>query len=125
MSCQKIRTFSHALWQTSKSTSLCKVYVASCGSVASTGPTTQIGECCENEQNGSDLGIQPARSTAIPTSPSPANHRHVAGNKQKVSPTLSERAFTTGLKIDSKTYLWSRYNEMKRLVHGKMFLCKC
>uniref|UniRef100_A0A8C7GND4 5'-nucleotidase domain containing 2 n=1 Tax=Oncorhynchus kisutch TaxID=8019 RepID=A0A8C7GND4_ONCKI len=110
--------FSHVLWQTSKSTSLRKVYVASCGSVASTGPTTQIGKCCEDEQNcGSDLGIQPVRSTAIPTSPSPANHRHVASNNQRVSPTLSERAFTTGLQIDSKTYLWSRYNEMKRLVH--------
>uniref|UniRef100_A0A4W5N3E4 5'-nucleotidase domain containing 2 n=1 Tax=Hucho hucho TaxID=62062 RepID=A0A4W5N3E4_9TELE len=119
MSCQKIRTFGNSLWQTSKSTSLCKVYVASCGSVASTGPTTQIGKCCENEQScGSDLGIQPDRSTVIPTSPSPANHRHVAVNKQKVSsPTLSERTFTTGPKIDSKTYLWSRYNEMKRLVH--------
>ncbi|XP_029520071.1 5'-nucleotidase domain-containing protein 2-like [Oncorhynchus nerka] len=118
MSCQKIRMFSHALWQTSKPTSLRKVYVASCGSVASTGPTTQIGKCCEDEQScGSDLGIQPVRSTAIPTSPSPANHRHVASNNQRVSPTLSERAFTTGLQIDSKTYLWSRYNEMKRLVH--------
>nr|XP_046221374.1 5'-nucleotidase domain-containing protein 2-like isoform X2 [Oncorhynchus gorbuscha] len=122
MSCQKIRKFSHALLQKSKAASLCrglKTSVASYDNVASRGPTNQIGKCCENGQScGSNSGIQATGSTAIPTSPSPANHRQVAGKKFKeVSPTFSERAFTTAPKIDSKVYLWSRYNEMKRLVH--------
>ncbi|XP_021422124.2 5'-nucleotidase domain-containing protein 2 [Oncorhynchus mykiss] len=122
MSCQKIRKFSHALLQKSKTASLCrglKTSVASYGNVASRGPTNQIGKCCENGQScGSNSGIQATGSTAIPTSPSPANHRQVAGKKFKeVSPKFSERAFTTAPKIDSKVYLWSRYNEMKRLVH--------
>lgn len=128
MSCQKIRKFSHALLQKSKAASLCKVLktsVASYGNVASRGPTNQIVKCCENGQScGSNSGIQATGSPATPTSPSPANHRQVAGkNFKEVSPTFSERAFTTAPKIDSKIYLWSRYNEMKRLVHGKMFLC--
>ncbi|XP_029579191.1 5'-nucleotidase domain-containing protein 2 isoform X1 [Salmo trutta] len=122
MSCQKIRKFSHALLQKSKAASLCKVLktsVASYGNVASKGPTNQIVKCCENGQScESNSGIQATGSPAIPTSPSPANHRQVAGkNFKEVSPTFSERAFTTAPKIDSKIYLWSRYNEMKRLVH--------
>uniref|UniRef100_A0A6Q2Z815 5'-nucleotidase domain containing 2 n=1 Tax=Esox lucius TaxID=8010 RepID=A0A6Q2Z815_ESOLU len=120
MSCT-IRSFCTALRQTTKPKSLCKVLktsVASVSSVASS-PTTQIGQCCENGQScGSNSGFLHATSPAIPTSPSPANHTQVVGKKRKeLSPALSERALTTTPSIDSKTYLWSRYNEMKRLVH--------
>lgn len=58
-------------------------------------------------------------TSASPTSP--AAHRHQVGGKKRTEETLtlSGRSYSsTALKVDQKTYLWARYSEMKRLVHG-------
>ncbi|KAI4904879.1 hypothetical protein NFI96_011574 [Prochilodus magdalenae] len=56
---------------------------------------------------------------AVPTA-SPAGSRHQLGGKARTEESLnvSGRSFSsTALKVEQKSYLWARYNEMKRLVH--------
>lgn len=60
----------------------------------------------------------------MPTSSDPAP-RCTSGDKRQTkghtgAPGVRRRSYTsTAVPVDQKSYLWARYGEMKRLVHGK------
>ncbi|KAL4646244.1 5'-nucleotidase domain-containing protein 2-like [Arapaima gigas] len=126
MSCEKLWKVGRSLWhKSSKSAaplwSSAKVQAFACGGLASRGlnPTDPpSAKCCQSatERDASAARVSPA----IPPPPSGSNHRlQVVGKKRgEDSLGVSGRSFSsTAPKIDTKAYLWSRYNEMKRLVH--------
>lgn len=78
----------------------------------------------KEESCGSDSD----RPTGDAPSPSDPPHRCTAGDKKRVKEPLGapgvcgvrRRSFTsTAAPMDQISYLWTRYNDMKRLVHGK------
>lgn len=63
----------------------------------------------------------------VPTSSEPA-HRCTAGDRKRPQEPLGtpgvtgvrRRSYTsTAAPVDQKSYMWARYNDTKRLVHGK------
>lgn len=120
MSCQKIGTLGRALCRKGRRTATLSapsnIPAFACASLASSGlslngqKVCKSTASCDTEVNGS-TGCQTA----------PASHAHQAGKKRGEDLlSRSGRAFSsTAPKVDSKTYLWARYNEMKRLVHGR------
>lgn len=76
-----------------------------------------------NDQGcGSNSCTAVAAVPSSSTTATPAAHRHQVVGKKRYEESLavSGRSYSsTALKLDNKTYLWARYNEMKRLVHGK------
>lgn len=123
MSCKKLGKLGSAWWQKSRGTTplsrYAKIQAFACGSLASGGFDSNVGKCCKNgpnsEPNPSTNGV-----SVPPSSSSPAHRHHVVGKKRgEESIGASGRSFSsTAPKIDPKIYLWARYNEMKRLVHG-------
>lgn len=78
----------------------------------------------KEESCGSDSD----RPTGNAPSPSDPLHRCTAGDKKRAKEPLGapgvcgvrRRSFTsTAAPMDQISYLWTRYNDMKRLVHGK------
>lgn len=78
----------------------------------------------KEESCGSDSD----RPTGDAPSPSDPLHRCTAGDKKRAKEPLGapgvcgvrRRSFTsTAAPMDQISYLWTRYNDMKRLVHGK------
>lgn len=109
MSRRRLLNAGCALWQKSSSVVL-KNPVAFCASFA-TSSTQNEQKCCKEGQ-----------TCAAPNpAAAPLRHHHGSG-KAKGEEALHKagRSFcSTAPQIDHKTYLWARYNEMKRLVHGK------
>lgn len=73
-------------------------------------------------------GLDSDRPTGDAPSPSDPLHRCTAGDKKRAKEPLGapgvcgvrRRSFTsTAAPVDQISYLWTRYNDMKRLVHGK------
>ncbi|XP_036389009.1 5'-nucleotidase domain-containing protein 2 isoform X2 [Megalops cyprinoides] len=125
MSCQKLSSLGRALWQKSSKTPCpsrtVKMQAFACGSVAS-GIVDGQGKCYVNGANcGSNPGATDSATSASlsPSSSSPAHRRQVVGKKRsEESPSVSGRSYSSNApRFDPKTYLWARYNEMKRLVH--------
>lgn len=108
MSRRRLLNVGCALWQKSSSAGL-KNPIAFCASFAMSS-TQNEQKCCKEGQK-----------CATSTVPAPLRHHHGSGKaKGEESFTKSGRSFcSTAPQIDHKTYLWARYNEMKRLVHGK------
>ncbi|TRY93499.1 hypothetical protein DNTS_011709 [Danionella cerebrum] len=123
MAGKKIGSLTNTLWQRSSNCRVAlfagfNVPAFACGSFAPGGSTMNGQQCCKDGQNGG------------PTKHSAANHNHVAAaavtshrhqivgkNRTEESLTKSGRAFSsTAPQINNKTFLWGRYNEMKRLV---------
>lgn len=104
-------------WQSRRGgTPMCAVMevpVRACGGSAPGGGGKN---CCKAER-GSDRVATGTPSSAGPRLP-------VVGKlRAEESLTKSGRAFSsTAPQINHKNYLWARYNEMKRLVHGKNHL---
>uniref|UniRef100_A0A672KRM7 Coiled-coil domain-containing protein 22 n=1 Tax=Sinocyclocheilus grahami TaxID=75366 RepID=A0A672KRM7_SINGR len=88
---------------------------------ASAGATMNGQNCCKDGHN-----CGPTRNLAAnhnPVAAAVTSHRHqiVGKNRGEESLNKSGRAFSsTAPQINNKTYLWARYNEMKRLVHGML-----
>ncbi|XP_016086608.1 5'-nucleotidase domain-containing protein 2 [Sinocyclocheilus grahami] len=123
MACKKIGSLSNAMWQRSTTcrVSLCaglNIPAFACGSFASAGATMNGQNCCKDGHN-----CGPTRNLAAnhnPVAAAVTSHRHqiVGKNRGEESLNKSGRAFSsTAPQINNKTYLWARYNEMKRLVH--------
>lgn len=108
MSRRRLLNVGCALWKKSSSGGL-RNPVALCASFA-TSPTQNEQKCCKEGQK-----------CATNTAAAPLRHHHGNGKaKGEESFTKSGRSFSsTAPQIEQKTYLWARYNEMKRLVHGK------
>uniref|UniRef100_A0A672KS48 5'-nucleotidase domain-containing protein 2-like n=1 Tax=Sinocyclocheilus grahami TaxID=75366 RepID=A0A672KS48_SINGR len=111
------------MWQRSTTcrVSLCaglNIPAFACGSFASAGATMNGQNCCKDGHN-----CGPTRNLAAnhnPVAAAVTSHRHqiVGKNRGEESLNKSGRAFSsTAPQINNKTYLWARYNEMKRLVH--------
>ncbi len=126
MACKKLGSLSNAVWQrnTTCRVSLCaalNIPAFTCGRFASDGATINGQDCCKDGHN-----CGPTKNVAANHSPVAAavtSHRHqiVGKNRGEESLTKSGRAFSsTAPQINNKTYLWARYNEMKRLVHGML-----
>uniref|UniRef100_A0A3B4E529 5'-nucleotidase domain containing 2 n=1 Tax=Pygocentrus nattereri TaxID=42514 RepID=A0A3B4E529_PYGNA len=122
MSRQRLGDLGRALWQKSSSAPLCaglKIPAFACGGVASSCGAPGEHKCCKQGANSSRA---PANVAANPNphSGAAAGHRHHVVGKLRGEEALAKsgRAFSsTAPQIDHKTYLWARYNEMKRLVH--------
>ncbi|KPP70636.1 5'-nucleotidase domain-containing protein 2-like, partial [Scleropages formosus] len=128
---EKLWKVCRSLWQKSSTVapwSSAKVQAFACGSLASRGlnPADASGaKCCKNGDCNSEANANASASVArvspsVPPPPSSPNHRlQVVGKKRgEDSLGVSGRSYSsTAPKVDSKAYLWSRYNEMKRLVH--------
>lgn len=108
MSRRRLLNVGCALWQKSSSAGL-KHPIAFCASFA-TSSTQNEQKCCKEGQKCGNSTVA-----------TPLRHHHGSGKaKGEESLAKSGRSFSsTAPQIDQKTYLWARYNEMKRLVHGK------
>ncbi|XP_036386327.1 5'-nucleotidase domain-containing protein 2-like [Megalops cyprinoides] len=84
---------------------------AFCRCLMSGGKEYQKEKRCKSEAS--------AGSPSVAQSRSPAHKYQVTGKKRdEESLTVPGRSYSsTAPKVDPKVYLWSRYNEMKRLVH--------
>ncbi|KAG9340318.1 hypothetical protein JZ751_021765 [Albula glossodonta] len=128
MACPKLGNLGRALWSRSTKTTplsrAAKIQSFACGSMASGMSGGHGGQCCKSGAScGSDKspGAAPATgpSSISPASPSSAHRHQVVGKmRSEESLAVSGRSYSsTAPKIEPKTYLWARYNEMKRLVH--------
>lgn len=126
MSCQTIGAIGRALCKTSRKTTCTasKIPAFTCGSLASSGLTL-------NGQKNNENGANVAQSSDTKVSGSaghstPASHRLQHGKKRgEELLARSGRAYSsTAPEVKTKNYLWARYNEMKRLVHGTVD-CLC
>uniref|UniRef100_A0AAY4DEJ2 5'-nucleotidase domain-containing protein 2 n=1 Tax=Denticeps clupeoides TaxID=299321 RepID=A0AAY4DEJ2_9TELE len=107
MARQKVGSIGRALLRHRGATST--VPALACGGLASNGPSPAAAQkCC---RGGETCGSEAPKA--------PPHRHHVVGKKRsEESLTVSGRAYSsTAPKINHKTYLWARYNEMKRLVH--------
>ncbi|XP_041952856.1 5'-nucleotidase domain-containing protein 2 isoform X1 [Alosa sapidissima] len=117
ISYQKIGALGRALCRKSRRTATCtasKIPAFTCGTLASSGLDVNGKKSSENAASG-DTKV----SGSAGCHSSPAPHRHQAGKKRDEELlSRSGRAYSsTAPQVDPKTYLWARYNEMKRLVH--------
>lgn len=123
MACKKLGSFSNAMWQRSSScrVSLCtglNIPAFACGSFASGGSTMNGQKCCKDGQNCGPTKHLAANHNPVAASVTSHRHQFVGKSRGEESLTKSGRAFSsTAPQINNKTYLWARYNEMKRLVH--------
>lgn len=125
MSCQTIGAIGRALCRKSRKTTTCtasKIPAFTCGSLASSGLTLD-----GQENNQSKVNVAPGSATKVSGSAghsAPASHRHQHGKKRgEELLARSGRAYSsTAPQVNTKSYLWARYNEMKRLVHGTVTL---
>lgn len=101
MSLKKVGTITRALWNNGNRTPLVR---SSNGSSTRCDVNGTQGSEKHNHDNEQRCGSNSYKSTTGAASSSAAHRKQVG------TPTL---------KVDQKTYLWARYNEMRRLVHGK------
>ncbi|KAG5837868.1 hypothetical protein ANANG_G00217590 [Anguilla anguilla] len=125
MSCPKLANLGRALWQRSNKTPpfprSVKIQALACGSLGSGMSGNEGGKCCKSGPNcgSTQISAAAASPSQSPSPPSPA-HRHQVVGKMRSEESLgvSGRSYSsTAPQVDPKTYLWARYNEMKRLVH--------
>ncbi|MCJ8734975.1 hypothetical protein PDJAM_G00241490 [Pangasius djambal] len=109
MSRRRLLNVGCALWQKSSSAGI-KNPIAFCASFA-TCSTQNEQKCCKEGQK--------CATTTTTAAAAPHRVQHGSGKaKGEESFTKSGRSFSsTAPQVDHKTYLWARYNEMKRLVH--------
>ena len=70
---------------------------------------------CEGCESGSCRSDPAVLSPSAPSAPAV----HSLKRPEEPVAVLGRSYSSTALKVDHKTYLWARYNEMKRLVHGE------
>ncbi|XP_016086913.1 5'-nucleotidase domain-containing protein 2-like, partial [Sinocyclocheilus grahami] len=123
MACKKLGSLSNAMWQRSSSCtiSLCaglNIPAFACGSFASAGSTMNGQNCCKDGHNCGPTKHLPVNHNPVAAAVTSHRHQIVGKNRGEESLAKSGRAFSsTAPQINNKTYLWARYNEMKRLVH--------
>jgi len=126
MACKKIGNLSHTMWQKSSISrvALCtgfNIPAFACGSFASAGSTMNGQKCCKDGHNCGPTKHLAANHNPVAAAVTTHRHQIVGKNRGEESLTKSGRAFSsTAPQINNKTYLWARYNEMKRLVHGML-----
>ncbi|XP_028669086.1 5'-nucleotidase domain-containing protein 2 [Erpetoichthys calabaricus] len=109
MASKALQSLGRALWQGSGRSARvwgsAHVPALACGTAASCGPDKK---CCEVRDSTSSGPVPP--QTQRP---------QLRPKKRSEDPVpVSGRSYSSSApKLDTKTYLWARYNEMKRLVH--------
>uniref|UniRef100_A0A671N6W2 5'-nucleotidase domain-containing protein 2-like n=1 Tax=Sinocyclocheilus anshuiensis TaxID=1608454 RepID=A0A671N6W2_9TELE len=74
--------------------------------------------CCKDKHNCGPTKNLPVNHNPVAAAVTSHRHQIVGKNRGEESLAKSGRAFSsTAPQINNKTYLWARYNEMKRLVH--------
>uniref|UniRef100_A0A672PEH0 5'-nucleotidase domain-containing protein 2-like n=1 Tax=Sinocyclocheilus grahami TaxID=75366 RepID=A0A672PEH0_SINGR len=74
--------------------------------------------CCKDGHNCGPTKHLPVNHNPVAAAVTSHRHQIVGKNRGEESLAKSGRAFSsTAPQINNKTYLWARYNEMKRLVH--------
>ncbi|KAK6303451.1 hypothetical protein J4Q44_G00259050 [Coregonus suidteri] len=119
MACKKVgTTLGRALWQNGSRTPplsrSSKIRNFSTSRELKSGEKKCKDQSCESNCRSAAMPLPAACSST------PAAQRHqVGGKKGPEEPlTVSGRSYSsTAPKADHRTYLWARYNEMKRLVH--------
>lgn len=94
--------------------------------------SSEGGAAKEGRQSRGESGTPDGPGRDVPASSEPQSLRCPPGDKRKSKEHTGargvgggrSRSFTSrALPADNKSYLWARYNEMKRLVHGKRTSC--